>query len=507
MIKEHSKSKNKMRILMIDFQDIYAGSFGSLGLASILDSEGHDVKVVGDISIKNILDLRKNELEEVIREFCPDVVGLSVMTPNADYITPVSKAIKAISKYSIIIIGGLHATIFKENVLLENPLVDYLFYSDADKTLPLFLSKLSDNVNTFNDVIPGLIYYKDNKLINGGNPPLDFELDDLPFVNEELIDVRFKEPALFGAVSCVSEPSRYILGTRGCPYSCSFCQPSEDGLFRKKVRYRSPESIIKEIQHLKDKYKINAVAFLDDNLTLSKKRYFKLMQLIRDTFPKLEWWGQFRANLVDEEIIYAAKKSGCKVATVTVESGNDRVRVDVLNKKITKKQLEKAFSLCKKHGLLIQSTLMVGSPTETLEELNESINFIMRLDPDWVGVCHTMIIPGTQMFEKYKGKLDYDRYSDFQEINIISQYKNKKLYLHNIEPKKFLEIHKQLKRRYNYYRRVSNIFRNIKRRHLLVWQINFLVKYLNYYQLRKVFVYFVLKKAEKRYEFVNAPGD
>jgi radical SAM superfamily enzyme YgiQ (UPF0313 family) len=417
-----------MNVLLIDSVMITFGAYGILSVGKILQEKGYTVKVIGDAKdLKTLLE--KNILPEIIRSFAPDVVGLSMYSQMADYITPAVRMVKKIKKVPVII-GGQHPSLFPEQTLRDNPEVDYVFSGPAEDYFPIFLEKLISNECID---VPGVAYLKNEKYITNGRAHLTKSLGSYPIVDHDILDSyslrliddydRFPLPL----------PHRYILGSRGCPYKCSFCYSKN---LHRRLSYRSPEHVVKELIMWKERG-VQSYTFIDDNFTLNKEYADKICDLIIKNKLNISWEAQIRVDLCNPELIDKMKRAGCLIVIVAVEHYNDRIRNDILNKNTTKEQIDKTIDICKKAGFFIRMTLMVGSPTETIDELKEGIAFLGRTSPDYAGIVQTTILPGTPLYEKYKDQMEIESWEDF-DIGLISENaKKKKLTFHYI-PEKYL---------------------------------------------------------------------
>jgi anaerobic magnesium-protoporphyrin IX monomethyl ester cyclase len=139
--------------------------------------------------------------------------------------------------------------------------------------------------------------------------------------------------------------------------------------------------------------------FLDDTLTLNRDFTARLMRQIINSNLNIAFEGHTRANLVDEELMKLMKKAGLKELIFGVESGSERVRNEVIGKGVTDKAIENAVKLCKKHNILADMYLMLGFPTETKEEVEQTVNYPAHIKPNIFGLHITIPLPGARIWD------------------------------------------------------------------------------------------------------------
>jgi len=200
-----------------------------------------------------------------------------------------------------------------------------------------------------------------------------------------------------------ADPPKGILGSRGCPYNCTFCGSSK--IWKRKLRVRSIDNILGEIEKLiKDYGKPGErfdIKFWDDTFTSIRKNVINFCNALiqRGLNKKIRWYCLTRVNLIDEEILKLLKKSGCNAIALGIESGSDRI-LKAIRKRITTEQVRNAVKLIKKHGFRLNTYWMLGFPEETEEDIRASINFLTELRPDSAFVSVLVPFVGTDEYEK-----------------------------------------------------------------------------------------------------------
>lgn len=160
----------------------------------------------------------------------------------------------------------------------------------------------------------------------------------------------------------------------------------------------SPDRVVNEMSWLKDKYGINAVDFREDNFTATRDRVLGICRLIQERGLDMHWVCESRVDIVDNELLYEMYAAGCRGIYFGIESGTQRV-LDFLNKGITLEQIENAVNLCKMNNIKVIASVMLGVPTQTKAENEETVRFVKRLSPDIVYFNPFIGIPGSKIYD------------------------------------------------------------------------------------------------------------
>lgn len=336
-------------------------------LASYLELNGIEVKIIDQLSGADIrLELRK---------FKPDFVGITATTPV------VSDAYKILSyarsEGYITIIGGVHASVLPEEA---SDYADYVVIGEGESVLL--------------DIVRGVTK---EKIIKG--IPIK-NIDDIPPPARHLMNMDFyvarrnRIPTAHLYFLSPTYRLASMITSRGCPYDCIFCHNSWRGL---PVRYNSVERVLSEIEALKRNFRVDALFFMDDDFFVSKRRVFEICMGIKKNKLKIIWSANARVSSVDEEILRIAKEAGLRQISFGIESGSQRI-LDILGKKTTVAQGERAIKAAKSVGLLVYATFMIGNPTETIDDINMTYEFILKNKIDSIGIGITTPYPGTKLW-------------------------------------------------------------------------------------------------------------
>lgn len=380
-------------------RDIYPTSALML-IGTMLYNQGCNVKIVHLVADR----VGPFEFRDIVSSFKPDIVGISMTTLQAKSARELSKIVKTVNSNILVVVGGPHPSALKLKIFDDFPHVDVVVVGEGE--------------HTFLEIVEG----KDLSEIKGicyqgkMNPlrPLAENLDYIPLPNLDLIDLnRF---ACAGPDYPAASPAMFIMGSRGCPFHCTFCTHS---VFGDTARLRKPESIIAEIRWLHERYGIREIDLMDDTFNLNKERAKEIFNLIIDNGLNkgIIYRAQFRANekMVDRELLQLAKNAGVWIIYYGVESGSQEM-LDKMRKRETIKEIKRAFDLTHKVGLKTLAHFIIGMPSETRETIMDSINLWRELKPYNQAFHHAAPYPDTE-FERAVIEKNHLLVSSYDEYN------------------------------------------------------------------------------------------
>lgn len=335
-----------------------------LYLASYLQAHGKTVKVLDPTAY----GLTMLDIYDVVCKENPKMIGMTAMTASIQSAVTIARELRGGNP---IVLGGIHIS-NDPGIMKRIPVFDYGVVGDGEEVFLEILDGKRD---------PGLIYSEPIK-----------DLDSLPFPNRDLVDIRrYKRPEQIKGEAFFID----ILTSRGCAYSCSFCSIYNAG---KKVRYRSAKNICDEMEatyHLCDgHFTIN-----DDCFTIKKAHVLALRDEIKRRGLKISFMCSTRANCVDDEVMAALKEMGCNNVCIGVESGSERIRNEIIGKKVKDWHIMRAVKLAKRYKITVSLFMMVGFPTETPEDMRMTEEFPVILQADYIGVHQTTPYPGSRIWQ------------------------------------------------------------------------------------------------------------
>lgn len=371
------KKKKKSRGFYLNYPHLGLGY-----LAAAVRQSGFSVEII-DASANF---LTEKEITAMIKEKEPTVVGITVTTQTSPEVYSLIKKIKKIKKTPEIVVGGPHVSALPESVKWMG--VKFGFVGEAERGFVKLLDYLFKNKGSFKK-IEGLVWIEKRKALANRNLPIK-ELDSLPFPARDLMENdRYFSPVHSGRITS-------MLSSRGCPFNCIYCSRPAIG---RQVRFRSPKNIVKEMKEVVECFGVVYIEFVDDILTLNKERIVEFCHLIKKEKLRVNWGGQTRADLVDFFLLKKMKAAGCEKLSFGLETGIEEIRYG-LNKKIPNKSYIKAFKWCHQLKIETNAFVMFGHPGETIRDMEESIRFTKKLDPDYAAFYITTILPGSILGEK-----------------------------------------------------------------------------------------------------------
>ncbi|MBZ0254393.1 MAG: radical SAM protein, partial [Candidatus Methylomirabilis sp.] len=232
----------------------------------------------------------------------------------------------------------------------------------------------------------------------------------LAWPDYSLIDpARYSESFFKGAIAP-------ILTSRGCPHACTYCVRT----YGKEVVYRSPESVLGEIEAALA-HGIRRIRFMDDTFALNRRRCATILESILERGLGIEWSALTRVDGLDADLLALMRRSGCRRLYLGVESGSQRM-LDAYKKGMTLDQARRAAGLVKAAGIEASGFFIVGAPEETEEDLAASIAFAKELDLDYVIVTRLQYWPGTDLFPEMAGRVRFSLVPTRVEVPGVRAY-------------------------------------------------------------------------------------
>jgi len=359
-------------------------SHGLAHLSSAAKAHGFDI---------DLIDLRAlsgwDEFREELRRRRPDVTAFTMMSVDYNPAIEAARIVKEELPEAITVVGGPHPTIMVDEVA-EIPVFDYIIIREGEVTFPWLLGELRDGRRP------------ENRVLEGEMP----DLDALPFPDRDLF---LEEWRRYGYtlnspevpfVPDLPAPFLTIIAGRGCKYFCSFCQPAERLIFGKGVRKRSPANIVEELTLLRERYHFASFMFHDDCLTESRSWVLEFCDLYEAGGFTQPFFCQSRADIIanNEDMVRRMAEVGLKGYFIGFESGNDRV-LKFLRKGTTRAKNLAAARVCRKYGVKIWANYMLGLPTETKDEVMDTISMLKEIDPDWYSPAFYTPHPGSDLYD------------------------------------------------------------------------------------------------------------
>jgi anaerobic magnesium-protoporphyrin IX monomethyl ester cyclase len=333
-----------------------------------------------DIDIFDLRDLNNwGEFEYVMQKEQFDVVGVSVSYVDYKVAMQVIDIIRRVSPSSKIVAGGFVANLFPQ-VLVDNPKIDYVISGEGEIAFSSLLRLIEHGMTT-------------DKLIVGVRP----DLDKLPFVDRTLFNYERETTCFFGPRQRF--PHITMLAGRGCPYQCGYCQPAESKTYG-KMRIRSVDNVIEELKVMRDRYKFKSITFWDDTFTFNKKWVMEFCDKFEQNGFDADLAITCRADIAsnNEDMMKRLSEIGVQWVCIGFETGTQRM-LDFIGKGVKLEQNYKSAEICRKYGMKIMGTNMLGLPTETKEESQATIDMIQRVAAEHLQLFYFTPVPGTYLYD------------------------------------------------------------------------------------------------------------
>lgn len=368
----------------IDEESGFYPPLGILYVASYLQKEVRlcDIEVI-DAPTEN---LNYEDIKIFVKKFCPDVVGIYFCTEYLYDALKIAKIVKSVSKKIITVAGGPHLHIYPLETI-ENPEIDFVIHGEGEIVFTQLIKNLLEDKDP--NEIPGVISksnkHKEYKIQFVTN------LDELVIPNRRLLDYK-----KYKSFITYKNPITTMMTSRGCAFNCYYCNSIERA---KKVRFHSPEFVIKEIEDIIS-LGIKDIIFFDENFTFDIKRVEDICDLLIKKKLKVRWHCRSRADMkLDKRILKKMKDAGCRLIQFGIETSIPRLQ-KLINKHLDLERVKQVIKMCKDVGILTYGNFMLGLPTQTKEEMLETIRFAIDLGLDYAPFGVFNPLPKSVFYEK-----------------------------------------------------------------------------------------------------------
>jgi radical SAM superfamily enzyme YgiQ (UPF0313 family) len=361
---------------------------GIIYLAAILRQHGADVECCDERVCSEA------EVDAALRK--AEILGLSALTPHVNRAIRYAQKAKTYTPDLITVMGGPHATV-DVDTFLDSGSIDYVIGGEAEDSIVQFMQGVDQGREALGTV-PGIAFDRpDGTRHSSPQPPLMKDLDRIPFPAWELLPFE-----RYAAMN--KEKLFYIFTSRGCPFRCVFCQKELTG---RGFRTRSVKNSLDELQDIHDTYNPGNVLFIDELFTCQKKRVYEICEGIIERGLKLNMSCETRVDMLDYDMARTMKRAGFNRMYFGVESGSQR-SLDTLVKDYKVDKIVEALKITRRAGIWTKIFLIVGTPGETMEDIEETANVLRLGMPDRVRTSLFNPLTATASFEQFKDRIDPD---------------------------------------------------------------------------------------------------
>lgn len=406
--------------------------------ASYLRSFGYSVSLF-DVALCN----SPAEINTAIENFNPDY--LVIYDDGFNYLTKMcltnmrQAAFRMIElakqKNLKVIVSSSDSTDHYEKYI--NVGADFIIFGEAEHTLKDLLDRLESDTKNISRV-EGIIFKQDDQIIKTNPRQIEKNLDVFPMAAWDLINIDdYKKVWAKGR----KEFSLNIATTRGCPFKCNWCAKP---IYGNRYNSRSPENVVDEIAYLQDKFDVKYFWFCDDIFGLKPGWVQEFRDLVKQKNLSFRYKIQSRVDLLlKEDTIEALADSGADIVWVGAESGSQKI-LDAMDKGTTVQEIYKATKLLKSKNIKVAFFLQFGYLNETKEDIQKTINMVLELMPDDIGISVSYPLPGTKFYEIVKEQLkEKTNWTDSDDLSLMFRntyhpeyYKKLHRYVHKVYKRK-----------------------------------------------------------------------
>ncbi len=340
-------------------------------------------------------------IRKLIEDWKPDFVGMTCLFSSVwPVIREVCDIIKEVDPGIRTAVGGCHPSFLARQCMEQADSLDFIVKGEGEYALRELLAAL----NTQGDLrdVNGLAFRDPDGSIHV-NEKVGYipDLDSLPYPARDMLNLELYQGGTFHGIAETHRKVAVMYSSRGCAAKCIFCSSVE--FWGHDYRFRSPESLLDEMEFLVNTYGIEEIQFEDDNLTQNKKRAREIFEgmIARGLHKKVVWNTPNGIALwaLDIPLLRLAKEAGCYQLTLAIESGNQQVVDNIIHKPL---QLDKARELAaeiKRLGFDTNAFFIIGFPGETLDDIRETFRYARELDLNSACFFIAQPLPGTRLYD------------------------------------------------------------------------------------------------------------
>lgn len=413
----NQEARQGLRVLFVN--GVLEGDFSALDigvsvLASFLNQTSRHRAAICDLTFHS-RDWQRHLRREIDRKQ-PDVIALSCNTMYMKYVRRIVAEARRISPVPILL-GGHHATVSPEDAFAI-PEVSAVIRGDGEDALVAYLDRLQDHAGF--EGIPGLwVRVPGGGEVRNEGVGYTADLDRLPWLDWDLWEELDRYLYFFGML--------YVQGSRGCPYQCTFCDAQGyAGALKQAGRYfrlRSPEGFAAELAHYHERYAhrglrmfqvFDPVFTMDDRWLEAFCAEYRRLGLA----DQIRFSAFSRIDHLSEDKIRLLARSGCGLLRVGIESGDDRIRMEVFKKRIDSERIRRINRLAQENGIHFTAFYILGGPEETRRTFRQTIRLAWELDAARSAffVYKPFTQEGRAQFQGTGGGVDEQRYEAANNI-------------------------------------------------------------------------------------------
>lgn len=402
-------SREPIRVLLVKpFQPARAPvASPPLGLLYLVSTLRQRFGAGVDVRLLDLMVERKRffEARSLVQSFQPHVVGLSALNWEAEESGRFALMTKEVSPETIVAIGGPFAHRNTRKIIATG-VYDWSFDGEADLSFPLAVERWFRGDRRMDDIVgltwrdeEGRFHNNAAHVLADGRPFAGVveDLDAIPFPAWDLID--FDKYARQRNFMSMLKGKRYatLFTSRGCPFLCTYCHD----IFGKKFRWRSPENVAEEVRILREQHGVDELEIIDDIFNMNSPRMKAVCRAIEPYKMHLCFPNGLRFDILDEEGVEALVRAGTYAACVAVETVTPRLQ-ELIKKRLRAPETLQAIRWMSERKVMVRGFFMLGFPTETLEEVEATIDFAVKSELTQAYFFNVVPQPGTPLYDLAK---------------------------------------------------------------------------------------------------------
>ena len=358
-----------------------------LGLAYVaayLREEGISVEILDSWAERySPADIRKE-----IERRSPEIIGITAMTPTYKNAQEMAQISRRADPDALIVMGGAHPSSIPAEILIDCPEADISVRGEGEIAM-LEICRARESGSNL-QTIKGIAFRRGDTIVVNDPSEMIADLNSLPFPARDLFPLkRYQTHPPYGR----KNPYGTMVAQRGCPFSCQYCSKS---VFGSILRLRSVDNVLEEINALVHDQGVREIHFYDDIFTIKKDWIFTFCSRLKKESYKLSWSCTTRVDLVDEAMLREMKAAGCWMISFGVESGCQEI-LDSVRKGYKLEQVTEAFRITRKAGIRTVAYYMIGFPSDTVETIKKTVEFMIGLKPDFASLGIGVLLPGSEL--------------------------------------------------------------------------------------------------------------
>lgn len=369
-------------------------NYGLASIAAVLKNAGYDVYAFDP----NLHSFNEEELKKYLQRGGFHLIGIPCYTPTVIEVYGTAKICKSALPYCKIIVGGVHPSLYPRQTLEDCEFIDFVCVGEGEYVMfdiaeLIFLGKI--NEKTF-EYIKGLAYRDNGKVFINERRELIKDISELPLPAYNVFELEKYEMQPTGYKRL---PAFTMVASRGCPYSCSFCQVQT--VLGRKARFRSVNKVIEEIEFLINNYGAKGIMFHDGTFTVNRKWVDDFCRTLIKEKIEISWMCLTRVDTIDEDLLRLMKKSGCYGMSFGIESFNQK-SLDLMKKNVTVQQNIDALNIALKLNFYVTATYIICFPGESKKDTLHTIETAKKIGAHIAHFFYPLPYPETDLWHVCK---------------------------------------------------------------------------------------------------------